>query len=140
MIDSGRYLWDCLRYVDLNMVRAGKVRHPSEWEWCGYRELMGLRQRFCVLDTDRLLEQIGGGDLEEFRSRYEAHVEKRLAGGTDQREGRWTESIAVGCVEFVQEISKHLGHRRELTVEEEEPGSGCWTLKEGNAPYSPVLA
>jgi putative transposase len=136
MIDSGPYLWDCLRYVDLNMVRAGEVRDPADWEWCGYRELMGIRQRYCILDTDRLLEKIGAGDLDDFRANYRAHVERRIVGGADgQREGRWTESIAVGRAEFVQEISKHLGHRRELAMEEEEAGSGCWTLKEAGVPY-----
>jgi REP element-mobilizing transposase RayT len=42
MIDSGEYLWECLIYVELNMVRCGKVRHPREWAWSGYKELMGI--------------------------------------------------------------------------------------------------
>ena len=37
MIDSRSYLWDCMKYIDLNMVRAGVVQDPSEWNWCGYR-------------------------------------------------------------------------------------------------------
>ncbi len=31
MIDSGPYLWACLLYIDLNMVRAGVVAHPEQW-------------------------------------------------------------------------------------------------------------
>jgi putative transposase len=31
-IESGEHLWRCLVYVDLNMVRAGVVNHPSEME------------------------------------------------------------------------------------------------------------
>ena len=34
-IESGEHLWHCLVYVDLNMVRAGVVNHPSEWKWGG---------------------------------------------------------------------------------------------------------
>ncbi len=56
MIDSGRYLWNCLAYIDLNMVRAGVISHPSEWEWCSYNELMGLRKRYRVLDLETLIE------------------------------------------------------------------------------------
>jgi putative transposase len=26
-------------YIDLNMVRAGVVDHPSEWPDCGYHEI-----------------------------------------------------------------------------------------------------
>jgi hypothetical protein len=33
-VDSEEYLARCLVYIDLNMVRAGAIRHPREWaEW-----------------------------------------------------------------------------------------------------------
>ena len=32
-IESGNHLWQCLVYVDLNMVRTGVVDHPNEWQW-----------------------------------------------------------------------------------------------------------
>ncbi|MFH0907206.1 MAG: transposase, partial [bacterium] len=41
MIEDGEHLWRCMRYIDLNMVRAGQVAHPSDWEWTGWGELMG---------------------------------------------------------------------------------------------------
>lgn len=31
MVDSGEYLWSCLKYVELNMVRCGVVDHPRDW-------------------------------------------------------------------------------------------------------------
>jgi hypothetical protein len=53
MVDSGEYLWECLNYVELNMVRcgagpsagSGQVEHPRPWRWSGYEELMGRRNR-----------------------------------------------------------------------------------------------
>jgi putative transposase len=33
-IESGEHLWHCPVYVDLNMVKAGVVKQPSEWK-CG---------------------------------------------------------------------------------------------------------
>ena len=30
LVESGSYLWRCLCYVSLNMVRCGVVSHPSE--------------------------------------------------------------------------------------------------------------
>jgi putative transposase len=35
MVETGEHLLNCLTYIDMNMVRAGVVRHPSEWPWCG---------------------------------------------------------------------------------------------------------
>jgi putative transposase len=49
MVDTGEYLWRCLKYIDLNMVRAGKVTHPHDWQWCGYHELVGLKRRYCQM-------------------------------------------------------------------------------------------
>jgi putative transposase len=36
-VESGEHLHRCMTYIDLNMCRAGVVRHPDEWEWSGYR-------------------------------------------------------------------------------------------------------
>lgn len=58
MVDCGEYLWNCLCYIDLNMVRAGVIRHPNEWPWCGYRELTGKRKRYRLLQVDRLVNKM----------------------------------------------------------------------------------
>ena len=34
-IETGDHLVRCLVYIDLNMVRAGVVAHPSEWDFAG---------------------------------------------------------------------------------------------------------
>ena len=49
MVDGGDYLWNCIKYIDLNMVRAGVVAHPEQWAWTGYQELMGQRKRYRLL-------------------------------------------------------------------------------------------
>ena len=41
MIEDGQHLLNCLRYVDLNMVRAGVVPYPVAWRWRGHDELTG---------------------------------------------------------------------------------------------------
>jgi hypothetical protein len=38
----------CLVYIDLNMVRAGVVNHPSKWDFGGYNEIQSPR-RNCLL-------------------------------------------------------------------------------------------
>lgn len=36
LIDSEPYLLSCMRYIELNPVRAGIVRHASEYRWSSY--------------------------------------------------------------------------------------------------------
>ncbi len=37
LIDSEAYLLTCMRYIELNPVRADMVAHPSEYPWSSYR-------------------------------------------------------------------------------------------------------
>ncbi|WP_025039498.1 REP-associated tyrosine transposase [Nitrosospira briensis] len=36
LIDTEAYLLTCMRYIELNPVRAGMVAHPSEYRWSSY--------------------------------------------------------------------------------------------------------
>ena len=38
-VSSDHHLIQCMVYIDLNMVRAGAVNHPSEWNFGGYNEI-----------------------------------------------------------------------------------------------------
>ena len=44
VIDSEAHLWNCLVCLDLNMVRARAVQHPSEWRCAGYKGAAGSDQ------------------------------------------------------------------------------------------------
>jgi len=37
LVDSDRYLFQCMRYIELNPVRAGMVEHPGEYKWSSYQ-------------------------------------------------------------------------------------------------------
>lgn len=134
MVEDGEHLWNCLQYVDLNMVRAGVVGHPSEWQWCGYLELIGERKHYRLLDVDCLLELLGHPDLESFQAEYQSRIlsaieEKRL-----KREKQWTESIAVGGKEYVKRIAAAIRRERlKLRVEKEDDGS--WAVWESANNY-----
>lgn len=36
LVDTNRYCLTCYRYIDLNPVRAGMVRHPADYHWSSY--------------------------------------------------------------------------------------------------------
>jgi putative transposase len=132
MIQPDGHLHRCMVYLALNMVRCGAVEHPRQWPWCGYQELMGLRQRFRLLDFEHVLELMGGISASEFRLNHEAAIYKRIARKELQREPKWTESIAVGVEDYVRERAAQIRGRQQLEI---EGSDGTWTLKDAATPY-----
>jgi putative transposase len=135
MIDGGDHLWNCLRYIDLNMVRAGVVGHPEEWAWCGYHELVGKRKRYLLLDLERLAEilALSGGKS----SLAEIHQKRLLESIQNKhllREGIWTESIAVGRASFIEEIIARNKKMKKLHIAVTEDGT--WHIRENYAVYA----
>lgn len=140
MIESGEHLWRCLLYIDLNLVRAGAVRHPREWAWTGYQELTGLRTRYRMIDRERLLRHVGAASLESFRTNYDICVDQAIKQGDLRREAEWTEALAVGSQRYVQEVGKMIDHRMSVTIEPTDQEQGRWMVREkpgmGDADYS----
>jgi putative transposase len=127
------HLVKCMVYIDLNMVRAGVVRHPSEWPFCGYNEIQNPPQRYALIDRQRLMGLLGIADTEGFREVYKGWVEEVLARGSHVREAKWSESIAVGSRSFVEEIMEKLGVKVSgRKVVEARDG---YELKEAETPY-----
>ncbi|MBW2072302.1 MAG: hypothetical protein JRI89_13745 [Deltaproteobacteria bacterium] len=54
-VESGEHLLRCIVYIDLNMVRAGVVNHPSQWSFCGYREIQEPRRKCAPIAYERLM-------------------------------------------------------------------------------------
>jgi len=131
MIQDGRHLFNCLCYVDLNMVRAGEVTHPREWRWCGYNELIGKRTRCRIIDTNRLLESLNISEKDGFRKSYIDAIERRLANDNNAREAHWTESLAVGSKGFTEQCRSLYSRRSQFDIYE-TPGTDAntWTIKE----------
>jgi putative transposase len=132
MIDSGDYLWKCLLYIDLNMVRAGVVGHPREWEWTAYNELMGTRKRYRLVDMAELLTQLGAGTEKSFRENYETCLTDAIARRAIERDAKWTESLAVGSATFVSEVGHSIRNRMAVETLEDERNRSMWIVRESN--------
>jgi putative transposase len=136
MVEGGEYLWRCLCYIELNMVRCGVVPHPSQWTWSGYAELMGTKQRNRLLDVSKLLSLLRTDDLQAFRRNFQVALEETLAKRSMLREPKWTEAVAVGSAEFVSDMEAQVRNRQVTRVEED---SGVWALREGYEPQYGVV-
>jgi putative transposase len=136
-VKTGNHLIRCLAYIDLNMVRAGVVRHPNEWIYGEYHEIQNPKQRYSLVNRQKLAELLGIKDNDQLSKYHRNWVEEVLKNGSNQRESEWTESIAVGDKEFIVETKAKLGAkaigRRELESDE------GYELREPQNPYTPLF-
>jgi len=132
MIDDGEHLQACLRYIDLNMVRAGVVRHPREWSWTGWHELVGMKRRNCLLDLDALFERLPGQTRQSYSTMYQRHIDETLASEKPQhRDPCWTNALAVGSLPFLQRIETSLAtENKRKEMHRDIDSNGRWVLRE----------
>ena len=108
-VETGEHLKKCLAYIDLNMVRAGIIDHPSQWQWCGYNEIQKPRRRNIIIDYKKLMELSGFETYDIFQTAHKRWIEHILKSDELKRESHWTQSIATGSKSFVQDIHSKLG-------------------------------
>ncbi len=136
-IQTDRHLLRCLVYIDLNMVRVGAVRHPSEWACCGYNEIQNPSQRYSLIDQEVLSNVCGAKDSNQFREDHRQWVEQAINSNNGQRESNWSEALAVGNKDFTEEIKKQLGYNAQ--GRNIEAGNDEYVLKEARHSYSTVF-
>ncbi|MCC6533436.1 MAG: transposase [Burkholderiales bacterium] len=132
-VETGEHLQRCVVYIDLNMVRAGAVRHPTEWPYCGYREIQFPPQRYALINLAELGNSCGFERVEEFQRAHREWVAAALAHNRPMREAYWSEAVAVGGEAFVCKMKHDLGLRgrsRNIARNEE-----CSLLRDAPAPY-----
>jgi putative transposase len=132
-IETGAHLHRCVVYIDLNMVRAGVVKHPAQWPHSGYQEIQHPPERYRVINVAALSEACGFEDISKFQKVHREWVETGSNGDTMTRDDRWSESVAVGSESFVERVRAALGFRaqhRQVAVVD-----GLSTLRERAQPY-----
>lgn len=112
LVDSESYLLTCMRYIELNPVRAGMVAHPSEYPWSSYRHnAMGKPDEL----VSPYLEYRRLGKTEEerqaaYRQLFRSHIpERSLAEIREATNKAWV----LGNDSFKQRIQKQLERRVE---------------------------
>jgi len=102
IIQSGSYLLECGRYVELNPVKAGIVRFPGEYRWSSYT-VYAAGQKSDLVDISPEYE--GLSEKPEVRQRnYKEFVEQEETEKRD--EGRFFRVGAYGSKEFVKRMQE----------------------------------
>ena len=137
-VETDSHLVRCLVYIDLNMVRAGVVKHPADWPFGGYCEIQQPPQRYKLIDQQALMEKCSNTyDVEEFRKTYKEWVTESLNTRQTAWEPSWSEAIAVGSERFIQLTREKLGHqaRGRKIIEDNE----AFALREPHLHYNTDL-
>jgi len=132
-VEEGEHLLRCLVYIDLNMIRAGVVNHPSMWPFCGYNEIQSPRKKNVLINYEKLRKLVGIEYYDSMRVHYKGWIEEYLGSQEIGRDDRWSSSIAVGSKGFVEKLKSVLiGLVSGRKVK--EAGEG-YQLREPSVPY-----
>ena len=112
IIQAETYLLTCMRYIELNPVRAGMVDDPAHYRWTSYRD-NGLGQADARLTKHSVYEALGTTDSAR-HSAYRAlfRVGLDMAAINDIRLAL-NQSQPLGNTRFHSQIERKLGERRE---------------------------
>jgi putative transposase len=105
------HLIRCMVYIDLNMVRAGVVKHPKDWPFSGYRYILAPPRRYRLTDNKKLMELMNIRKIDRFRETYRNWVDSAIMQGDIKRQPQWTESIAVGDKVYVEKVKDQMGYK-----------------------------
>ena len=141
-IERDDHLFRCIVYLDLNMVRAGVVTHPSDWGFSGYNEIQNPRKRYALINYQRLMQLLNIPSVEELKKSHNGWVEEALRNNSSIRESKWVKSVAVGSKECVEMTKEKLGFQvkgRSVSRSVNRSGDN-YQLREQQTAYSPLFA
>jgi putative transposase len=136
-VETGKHLIQCLVYMDLNIIQAGVVSHPADWPFSGYNEIQAPRTRYGLINYEELRGLLGFQSMHDLAETYRGWIDESVKKTKHFRDGKWTESVAVGSRAFVAETKERLGVRakgRKLVG-----ASECCELREPPTPYNGIL-
>jgi len=87
-IDNGEHLFRCLVYIDMNMVRAGVVKHPFDWPTGGYPEIHKPRNRYGNIDHECLSQASGFHSVSTFQKHHRQWIDEALADNALERQAK----------------------------------------------------
>jgi putative transposase len=90
-IDSDAYFLSCCRYIELNPVRAGMVRHPRNYAWWSYRA-HALGKADALVSDHGLYRALGRSSADRqgaYRELFRTPLRAICSSGTISTRSRW---------------------------------------------------
>jgi REP element-mobilizing transposase RayT len=108
LVDREPYFLELARYIVLNPVRAGMVKHPRQWAWSSYGAMIGKFAPPAWLTLDDLLAEFGNRRAQA-RRKYEEFVLEGTGAETIWKDLKG--QIYLGDDDFVEQMQKKVGKR-----------------------------
>jgi putative transposase len=105
LVDKDSYLLELTRYVVLNPVRAGIVKHPGKYAWSSYQAMMGKVSSPKWLETDGLLS-LFSKQRSAARRKYSEFVQEGI--GRNELWSNLRQQIYLGDEKFVNRMQEKL--------------------------------
>ena len=102
LIQEGRYLLECGRYVELNPVRAGIVKSPDEYKWSSYRRY-AEGEKNGIIDINPEYEGLSENSALR-RERYKEYIKDGVV--EKRKEDRFFRDGVYGSKEFMEKMKE----------------------------------
>ena len=108
LVQEDSYLIACMRYIELNPVRANMVKTPEAYPWSSYHVNAGLKARKLLTahSSYKALGRDVSSIAENYRSLFQAELDKSVVKLISNAS---TFNMPVGDSRFTQEIEVALG-------------------------------
>jgi len=110
IIEQQQYLFFCQRYIEMNPVRAGIVRHPGEYRWSSY-QVNGQGNKSSLIRPHSLYRKLGRTDAERQLAYRELFRHGLESNEIDKIRKATNGNFSLGNDRFTSEISEMLGRR-----------------------------
>ncbi len=110
LIQEDKYLLTCQRYIELNPVRAGIVKHPGEFRWSSYRH-NGQGEKSELITPHLLYHELGNIKDEKLSAYRGLFRDQLVSAEIDQIRKATNGNFALGVKRFQDKISMMLGRR-----------------------------
>lgn len=104
IVDGDNYLYELIRYIVLNPVKAKLVKDPKNWPWSSHREMMSQKKNNIIIKKAKVLSFFGS-DKREAKKEYLTYINEK------QDNDIWGDlkgSLILGSDEFADKINNLL--------------------------------
>jgi len=112
LIDSEHYLLACMRYIELNPVRAAMVASPSDYPWSSYR-FNALGESSSLVAPHCVYQRLGSSPLERQSAYRELFLVQLTEGILAELRDSVNKAWVLGGDRFKEQIAGQAGRRVE---------------------------
>ena len=107
---SEEYVLACYRYIELNPVRAGMVRHPRDYRWSSFHVNGDGKQDTLIMPHEQYLGLARSTEArrENYRALFKAHLDPEVV---TQIRMATNGNVVLGNKRFEEQIAKMLKRR-----------------------------